>query len=78
MSISQKSIAELELLLKFPTHSSMQGIKVHHDAPSQLVSAAQSLFDKGVITQNDGGYLTELGHELQQRAIGLFEVLNAG
>ena len=33
------------------------------------------LFDRGIIDQVDGGYLTELGHELQQHALHLSNAL---
>jgi uncharacterized protein (TIGR02647 family) len=61
-------MAELNLLLKFPDTSLMQGIKVHHDADPDLISASQRLFDKGIVTQEDGGYLTDLGHDLLEHA----------
>lgn len=64
MAFSQDMIAELNLMLKFPTKSLMQGLKIHHDADPDMIAAAKRLFDKGIITQPDGGYLTDLGHDL--------------
>lgn len=64
MAFSSDQIAELDLLLLFPDTSHMQGLKIHHDADPAKIAAAQRLFDKGVTTQIDGGYLTELGHDL--------------
>jgi uncharacterized protein (TIGR02647 family) len=64
MAFSSDQIAELDLLLLFPDTSHMQGLKIHHDADPAKIAAAQRLFEKGVITQIDGGYLTELGHDL--------------
>jgi uncharacterized protein (TIGR02647 family) len=64
MAFSSEQIAELDLLLLFPDTSHMQGLKIHHDADPAKIAAAQRLFEKGVITQIDGGYLTELGHDL--------------
>lgn len=46
----------------------MQGLKIHHDAEPAVVTAAQRLFDKGVVTLPDGGYLTDLGHDLFEHA----------
>lgn len=68
MAFNEAQIAELELLLLFPDSSAMQGIKVHHDADPAKVNAAKRLHEKGVITQIDGGYLTELGHDLAKHA----------
>ncbi|XOV78629.1 MAG: TIGR02647 family protein [Aestuariibacter sp.] len=68
---------ELELILKFPDKSLMQGLKIHHDAAPEIVSAAQRLFDKGIVTQTDGGYLTHLGLDLQEHAQTLALALKA-
>ncbi|MCC2617267.1 TIGR02647 family protein [Aestuariibacter halophilus] len=68
MAFTQHMAEELDLLLKFPTQSMMQGLKIHHDAPASTVAAAQRLFDKGIISQPDGGYLTDLGHDLIDHA----------
>jgi len=54
---------EMKLLSKFPVESQLEGIKVHNDAHPSIINAAQSLFDKGLITKPDGGYLTDSGFE---------------
>ena len=58
-----ETIAELEFLARYDLGSYQSGIKVHHDAPVDIVSAAQRLYDKGMISQTDGGYLTDRGIE---------------
>ncbi|HDY84650.1 MAG TPA: TIGR02647 family protein [Methylophaga aminisulfidivorans] len=63
MTIKQSLIDELEVLIQFPLDSTQAGIKIHHEARDGLKQAAQSLFDKGLISQEDGGYLTDLGYE---------------
>lgn len=68
MTFTSEMVAELNLLLKFPSKSLMQGLKIHHDAEPEVVSAAQRLFDKGIVTLPDGGYLTDLGHDLFEHA----------
>lgn len=68
MTFTSDMVAELTLLLKFPNKSLMQGIKIHHDAEPEVVAAAQRLCDKGIVTQPDGGYLTDLGHDLFEHA----------
>lgn len=55
---------ELNLLLKFPENSLRQGLKIHHDASQSMVHAAERLYAKGITTQPDGGYLTDLGIDL--------------
>jgi|TARA_R100000687_G_scaffold174_2_gene191 uncharacterized protein (TIGR02647 family) len=61
-------VNEFNLLLKFPTTSLMQGLKIHHDAEPELIDAAKRLFEKGIVTLPDGGYLTDLGHDLIEHA----------
>ncbi|WP_414828651.1 TIGR02647 family protein [Alteromonas sp. H39] len=60
--------AELNLILKFPQDSLMQGLKIHHDASQSIVHAAERLFAKGIITKPDGGYLTDLGIDIADHA----------
>ena len=38
-------------------------LKVHHDAAPEVVAAARRLFEKGLVSQRDGGYLTKLGQD---------------
>jgi uncharacterized protein (TIGR02647 family) len=68
MTFTSDMVAELNLLLKFPSKSLMQGLKIHHDAEPESVAAAKRLFDKGIVTLPDGGYLTDLGHDLFDHA----------
>ena len=58
---------EINLLLKFPD-TTLEGIKIHHDANAELIDAARRLHDKGLITRPDGGYLTDLGREAEETA----------
>lgn len=68
MQFNQELTDELNLILKFPDKSLMQGIKIHQDADPSNVGAAQRLFEKGIVTRPDGGYLTDLGHDLAEHA----------
>jgi len=70
MSFTADTIAELNLLLRYP-ETSMEGLKIHHDADDSVIAAAKSLFDKGLTTQKDGGYLTDLGHSASECAASL-------
>jgi uncharacterized protein (TIGR02647 family) len=60
---SDNLFEEMKLLAKFPTQSQLEGIKIHNDALPVVISAAKALFDKGLISQSDGGYLTDSGIE---------------
>lgn len=68
MPFNQELTDELNLILKFPSSSLMQGLKVHHDADATVVAAAKRLYDKGIVTLPDGGYLTNLGYDLCEHA----------
>ena len=68
MPFTTELTEELNLILKFPNKSLMQGLKVHKDAEPAMINAAQRLFEKGIVTQPDGGYLTDLGHDLAEHA----------
>ena len=60
---SDSLFEEMKLLAKFPEKSQLEGIKIHHDANPSIISAALSLYEKGLISQPDGGYLTDSGLE---------------
>jgi len=55
---------ELKLLAKFPEESHLEGLKIHHNAEPEIIKSAKALFDKGMISQMDGGYLTDSGREM--------------
>ncbi|WP_421132605.1 TIGR02647 family protein [Alteromonas sp. A079] len=67
-TFDHEMLDELNLLLKFPSDSLLQGLKIHHDASQSTVNAASRLYAKGLITQPDGGYLTDLGIDLADHA----------
>ncbi len=71
MIYQQDLLDELNLLLKFNLETTLEGIKIHSNARPATISAAERLHDKGMITQNDGGYLTDLGHEAAEHAQAL-------
>lgn len=75
MHFEQAHLEEMNLLLMFPD-SSLDGLKVHHTADPQMIEAASRLFDKGLATQVDGGYLTEIGREAAQTASLLLGLLS--
>lgn len=63
MAFTSGSIEEINLLLQFDNTTLEHGIKVHSSARQEVISACQGLFDKGLVSQPDGGYLTDAGIE---------------
>ena len=66
---------EINLLTQFNLKNEQDGIKVHHDAATELVAAAERLHTKGLITQVDGGYLTDLGRKAAEHSQALTSIL---
>jgi len=77
MPYSNEIQDEINMLMRFSQSSDHQGLKVRQDAAEEMVTAAQSLFNKGLTTQMDGGYLTPLGHEAADQAHALLNILSA-
>lgn len=76
MAYTQALVAELEILALFNLDNSQEeGIKVHHDATPDTVAAARRLYDKGLISRPDGGYLTSLGLDAAEQAQNLLTIL---
>jgi len=75
MRYTEEQIAEMDILIHYNLESSLQGIKVHSDANTLQIEAVQRLFDKGLVTQVDGGYLTDLGRTAAEHAQALILML---
>lgn len=76
MPISNDLINEIRVLLMFDLTTTQQGIKVHqHDADQDMISATERLFNKGLVSQVDGGYLTGLGRDAALHAHDLLTIL---
>lgn len=67
MAITTDMHDEMNLLLQFPKDSLRNGLKIHHEASAASIRAAIRLHDKGLISQSDGGYLTDAGIELADK-----------
>lgn len=78
MPLNAELVDELNLLAKFDDTDHTKGIKVRSDAGEALVSAAQRLFDKGMTSAADGGYLTALGQEVVDHFTKTLRVLTSG
>lgn len=75
MTFSQELVDELNMLMHFNLSTMQEGLKVHHTADPAMIAATQRLFDKGIITLPDGGYLTDLGLEAAELADKLLSIL---
>ena len=76
MSYKTEFFDELNVLTLFNLANHQEGIKVHHSAETSKIDATQRLHDKGLITQVDGGYLTDIGVDAAQHAQSLLLILN--
>ncbi|MGF1683329.1 TIGR02647 family protein [Photobacterium makurazakiensis] len=75
MPYNLELVHEMNLLVKFPMHSDLEGIKVRSDAAPDMVSAAERLYAKGLVTSADGGYLTHSGHQAVEHAKSVLRIL---
>lgn len=66
---------ELNILTQFNLKNEQDGIKIHNDAAAELVSAVARLHEKGIVTQVDGGYLTDIGRKAAEHAQDVFTIL---
>jgi len=72
---TESLLEELNILLQFNLATTQEGIKIHRSAGSPAIEATTRLFNKGLITQVDGGYLTDLGHIAAEHAQATYTIL---
>jgi uncharacterized protein (TIGR02647 family) len=77
MSLTPDLLDELELLNLFDLNTTQGGIKIHQLAGESKIAAARRLHEKGIISQNDGGYLTDRGVETAEHVQILVKMLQA-
>ncbi|KXS38673.1 TIGR02647 family protein [Modicisalibacter tunisiensis] len=77
MTYSPDVLDALNLLCLFNLDTRQEGLKVHGSADPAQVAAARRLYDQGLVTQADGGYLTERGREAAEQAQALWRLLVA-
>ena len=75
MPYTTELTAELNLLMQFNLKNEQDGIKVHNEAPQETIAAAKRLFEKGLISQADGGYLTALGRKAAEHTQDLNTII---
>ncbi|MFI3190000.1 TIGR02647 family protein [Crenothrix sp. D3] len=77
MPYTQDIVDELNMLVRYNVSTTQEGIKVHKtEAAPAIVAATKRLYDKGLTTEEDGGYLTHLGHEAAEQAQALLDLLH--
>lgn len=76
MHYTKEQLAEIDILINFSLDSSNVGIKVHSTASEEKIDAVERLYEKGLVTQVDGGYLTDLGRQAAEHAQSLVLILS--
>lgn len=77
MPIDQSMVDELNMLVRFNLNTLQEGLKVHSSADPRIIDATSRLFQKKLITQEDGGYLTDLGREAAEHTDALLSIMCA-
>jgi uncharacterized protein (TIGR02647 family) len=77
MKYTPEIMAELNLLRQFDISSAATGIKVHHEASEEMQDAVKRIYEKGLCTLPDGGYLTDEGIEIAEHADKILRVLTS-
>ena len=75
MNFSREQVPEIDILVHYNLETTQQGIKVHSSAGGDHIEAVRRLFEKGLVTQIDGGYLTDLGRSAAEHAQALILIL---
>ena len=75
MPYSPEQMHELDVLIRYNLESTQTGIKVHRTANPEMIEAVKRLHQKGMITQLDGGYLTDMGRTAAEHAQTLLLML---
>lgn len=75
MSVAPEIHAEMAILALFNLDTSLEGIKAHKNADPSHAAAIKRLFEKGLVTQVDGGYLTDLGRVCAEHVQAALQIL---
>lgn len=76
MPYTQDLVDELNVLVRYNLSTTQEGIKVHKTADPAIIAATERLYNKGLISHKDGGYLTNLGREAAEQAQAVLDLLN--
>lgn len=78
MPYTSDLVDELNTLIRYDLGSNQHGVKVHKTADAAVIAATSRLYNKGLLTQVDGGYLTALGRNAAEHAQAALALLTAG
>ncbi len=70
-------VDELNTLIHYDLATTLQGVKVHKTAEPAIIAATKRLHEKGLLTLEDGGYLTNLGREVAEHAQATLTILTS-
>lgn len=76
--LKQDLIDEFNILLHYNLTTTLEGLKIHHDADPTVIGAVKRLHEKGLVTQADGGYLTDLGRTAAEHLQACHTILVSG
>ena len=74
---TSNQLEEIHCLTMFDINNTTEGLKVHNSAREETIEAIKRLHEKGLISQDDGGYLTSLGHEAAEFIQSLRSILRS-
>ncbi len=77
MPITSDLAEELNILAHYKLTSIQEGIKVHHTAAPETITAIKRLHEKNLVTRDDGGYLTDLGIETAEHVQKALAILTS-
>jgi uncharacterized protein (TIGR02647 family) len=75
MPYTQEIVDELNVLVRYNLTTTLEGLKVHKTADPDIIAATKRLYGKGLVSQEDGGYLTNLGREAAEQAQAVLNIL---
>ena len=76
MPYTKDLVDEINILVRYNLNTTQEGIKVHKTAAPEIIAATKRLYDKGLVTHEDGGYLTSLGREAAEQAQTVLNLIN--
>jgi uncharacterized protein (TIGR02647 family) len=72
---NNEQLDEIHCLNLFDLKNTQVGLKVHNTAKPESIAAMKRLYEKGLVSEDDGGYLTAPGQEAAELAQSLLVIL---
>lgn len=77
MNVTPDLLDELDILTRYKLTTTQEGLKVHKNAAPAVIAAMERLYEKGLVSQRDGGYLTDLGREAAEHTQAALTILTS-